>query len=687
MTTCKLKILRIRKIVLMLMSAILLNSGPNLFASHRNSNEPEDFFDMNIEELMEVEVVSASRQSQTISELSVPVSVITADDIHYGGLNSIGEILQFKPGVDMFKFNRYWDVVGIRGLHDLFSDRVQTLINGRLADNAVFGGPLFFTFPVLPEDIERIEIVRGPGGAAWGANAFTGVINIITKKPEDIIGTSISTTVTEFGDTFTHLRSADKEGKWSWRISAAYEDLENSDDAIDGTASYRYSNMSIIAYLDIDRYEPRDFAQTYRFDTEFLYSASDNTTVSFGAGHAQGMMGDFELEGFYPRETSRFERTRPFLRIDKEFEDSSTGWLEWSGNIETLNLKNALIMKIFENNLEGQLDSTMNDRHTLSVGGNLRFWHLNTDRDSDQQFVLNDEPFDEFWAGLYVIDRWEMTDKLTLEGQIRGDWYSKTTTDWSGRLTALYALDANKDHVLRLSTAKAFRAPLAALRELTGNTIPIGGGLYMLNVDAPDELNHEETSSIEAGYTAKIAAGITLKSDTYYQRFNHLIGYSSSTDGFGLVHFTADNIDGADSWGSETEIILQGQSRQLSIWYAYNDFEEDQSHQEIRSLVSSRHKAGITGRLYLSDGYTFNANYKYYDTILPNPEQSDQGNGDGGHRLDLTMSKKITKGNGEVMFGVSNLFNKAVEPVNSTYTVTGHEIPGRTFFIRMQLKF
>jgi outer membrane receptor protein involved in Fe transport len=681
------KYIRIREIVLTLMCVILLGVGPDLFASQQDANESEDFFDMSIEELMKVEVVSASRQSQTIRELSVPVSVITAEDIHYGGLNSIGEILQFEPGVDMFKFNRYWDVVGIRGLHDLFSDRVQTLINGRLADNAIFGGPLFFTFPVMPEDIERIEIVRGPGGAAWGANAFTGVINIITKKPQDILGTSISTTVNEFGDSFTYLRRAEKQGKWSWRISAAYQDMESSDDALDGTVSYRYSSTPVIEFIDVDSYKPRDFARIYRFDTEFIYSAPDNTTFSFGAGRAQGTMGDFELEGFYPRKNNRFERTRPFVRIDKEFEDSSTGWLEWSGNIETLNLKNALIMKIFENNLEGQLNSTKVDRHTLSIGGSLRFWHLNTERDYDQQFVFNDKPFDEFWAGLYTIDRWEMTDKLTLEGQIRGDWYSETTTDWSGRLTALYALDANKDHVLRLSTAKAFRTPLIALRELSGNTIPLGGGLYVLNVDAPDELNNEETSSIEAGYAAKLAPGVILKTDAYYQRFNHLIGYRSSTDEFGLFHWKADNIDGANSWGSETEIILQGQSRQLSFWYAYNDFEEDQWHQEIRSLVCSKHKAGVTGRLFLPDDYTLNANYKFTNTIMPNPEHGSESGGKGSHRLDLTMSKKIAKGNGEVMLGVSNLLNKTVEPVNNSYTVTAHEIPGRTFFARMQLRF
>jgi outer membrane receptor protein involved in Fe transport len=676
-----------RTLALLFSCAVVLYTGSNLLAQSQDANEPQDFFDMSIEELMQVEVVSASRQTQTIDELSVPVSVITAEDIHYGGLTGIGEILQFKPGVDMFKFNRYWDVVGVRGLHDLFSDRIQTLINGRLADSAVFGAPLFFTFPVLPEDIERIEIVRGPGGAAWGANAFTGVINIITKEPQDVLGYFASTTVTEFGDTFTHLRWAEKESRWTWRISAGYEDMVDSDAALKGAASYQSESPSIVGFLDMGSYEARDFARTSRFDTEFIYEAPDDTTISFGTGYAAGTVGAFELEGFYPRENNRFERTRPFVKIERELDDSSTGWLEWSGNVEDLNLKNAAVLKTFENNIEGQLNYAPSEEHSLSVGGSFRYWHLDTDRDFDQQFTFNDEPFNEFWGGLYTIDRREMTNRLTLEGQIRGDWYSETTTDWSGRLTALYALDDNKDHVFRLSTAKAFRAPLIALRELAGKTVPLGGGLYVINVDLPDELDNEETVSIEAGYTTKIAPGASLRTDAYYQRFSKLIGYRSSTDGFGLSHWKADNIDGADSWGSEMELSLGDRTRRLSLWYAYNDFQEDRGRQEIRALVSSRHKAGVTGRLFLPYGYTFNANYKFTDTIQPNPDLGSAGGGDGSHRLDLTVSKKIAKGNGELMLGVSDLLNKDVELVNNTYTATEHRVPGRTFFARVQLRF
>ncbi len=174
-------------------------------------NETEDILEMNLEELMEVPVVvSASRQEQKITEASVPISIITAEDIHYSGLTNIPEILQFTPGVDMLKLSRHRWAVGVRGMHEFVSDRTLILVNGRCAESSLFGGggSEYFTLPILMEDIERIEIVRGPGGAAWGANAFNGVINIITKKPEDVLGVFSSTTMTEFGDSYTHLRWA-----------------------------------------------------------------------------------------------------------------------------------------------------------------------------------------------------------------------------------------------------------------------------------------------------------------------------------------------------------------------------------------------------------------------------------------------------------------------------------------------
>ena len=156
-------------------------------AEKTTPSDSSKLFEMSLEDLMEVPVVSASRQEQKLSELSVPVTVITAEDIHYSGLTSIPEILRFALGVDVVRLDRSRYMVGVRGLESTVSDRTLVLINGRSTLDPVFGTS-WMELPVLVEDIERIEIVRGPGGAVWGSNAYTGVINIITKKPEDVKG-------------------------------------------------------------------------------------------------------------------------------------------------------------------------------------------------------------------------------------------------------------------------------------------------------------------------------------------------------------------------------------------------------------------------------------------------------------------------------------------------------------------
>lgn len=655
-------------------------------AGQNDPNKKKDFFEMSLKELMEVPVVvSASRQEQKLGELSVPVSVITAEDIHYSGLTNIPEILQFTPGVDFYKANRYWDVIGIRGLHDRFSNRIQTLINGRPADNALFGGPLFFTYPVMMEDIERIEVVRGPGGAAWGANAFNGVINIITKKPEDVLGGFSSTTITEFGDSYTHLRWADKKDKWSWRVSANYEDMKSSDEALGG-ASYKSFFPALNSLIGFDSYTARDFARPFRFDSGAIYNAQNGTKISFGTGYSSGTLGNFEFNGFFPQQNNRFEQIRPFVRIDREHRDESSSFIEWSGNFETINFKNLYIQEVKENGLTGQYNFAPANGHHASIGGNLRWTHINTGADYDQQVVFEKEPFDEYWAGLFAVDRWEVTDRLTLEVQLRNDWYSATEiADWSGRVTSLYALDEGKDHIFRLSAAKAYRSPLLALRELSGHWMPVGGGLYLFNVDRPDDLKNEETLSLEAGYIGRLAQGVTLRFDNYYQRYSRLLGYDIMMDGGGLSYFTADNIAGADAWGSEIELAFQNKKGKLSVWYAYNDFQEDRDRQEVRACLPAKHKTGLTGRLFLLDDWTFNANYKFTDTTPDNPYTWIDSS--SVHRLDLTTSKKIAGGRGEMMFGVSDLLNKTIEPHSGATNITAHEIPGRMFFGRLQLHF
>jgi len=597
----------------------------------------------------------------------------------------IPEILQFSPGVDVLKIDRQRYAVGIHGLHETISDRTSLLVNGRPADNIAYGGSDFKGLPVPIEDIERIEIVRSPGGASWGANATTGVINIITKKPEDILGVMGTTTISEFGDSYTHLRWAAKKGKWSWRASTAYQGLEDSGNAIDGPATYKSYQPAVTDVIGFNNFVARDFSRIQRFDSEVFYDASDQTQLSFGLGQTHIESGDFEYGAYYPMKDRRDEHLRYFARVDRKFKNDASGYLQWSGKYWNANWPIIAMFSTLQNEIEGQLDYTPSEKRQRTIGASFRWDHINLQKEATQQIWLSGDPLDEYNVGLFLIDRWRATKKLILEGQIRGDWYSATQTDWSARLSAMYGLDEKRNHVLRLSAAKAFRTPLSLIRKSNMVRVPMGFDMYAINVISPNDLDNEETFALEAGYTGKITDKLTLRADAYYQRFQKMIGYRETVNLMNQTFAVADNIDGAQACGVETELVLHGKAGKLSVWYAFNDFQPDRGDQDLRAFLPAKNKIGATGRLFLSAGWVLNANYAFTGVTPGNPNtRNDVGS---FSRLDLAISKELAKGKGEILVGVSDLLTKTHDAIRESTQFSGHKLPGRMFFARIQLNF
>jgi iron complex outermembrane receptor protein len=660
--------------------------------SSTEPNSSDNLFKLSLEELMEVPIVeSSSRQRQRINEASAAMSIVTAEDIHYSGLTNVAEILQFEPGIDIVKFNRTLYGVGVHGMHETLSNHVVSLVDGRYANNPLFGGSEFHKLPLFLEDIERIEIVRGPGGAAWGANAFTGVINIITKDPKDTLGYFASSTITEFGDSFTHLRWGAKQGDWRWRVSAGYEGVMSSKDAGAGKFTQACPDAAAVA-MGYSNFAARDFSRNYKFDIKMVYEPSATTKMTIGTGYSHLLYGDFEMSGNILRQNNRSELIKSFVKIDHEFTDGSTGYLQWFGNFSNFNWVNAGYFSSVENDIEAQLNFAPIGDHHISIGGNFRWDDSIARSDKLGGYTYHGSPYNERWAGFFAIDRWEATDRLTLEAQVRTDYYSEVTTDWSNRFTALYDIDGTKKHILRMSVAKAFRSPLMSLRKLEAHTMPLDAigfpGFYGINGNVPDDLKNEETWSAEIGYTGKLTRHTTLSVNTFYQRMDNLIGYVDVADGGAPGDtYVAKNIAGADSYGAEVELAYEDSKKKLSVWYAYESFQPDQEGQHLRSFLPVEDKFGITGRLFMADGWTFNANYKFNGVTPKNPLIAADTSLDSYHRLDLTLSKKIAKGNGEIMIGVSDVFNKTTQAVSETATNSGHTTPGRTFFARFQMNF
>jgi iron complex outermembrane receptor protein len=661
---------------------------PGMVVAAQGEINPENLLEMSLEDLMNVPVTSTSRLPTQQQYSSAAVTVITAEDIHYSGVTTIPEILQFTPGVDVRRIDRQRYMVGVRGLFGSYSDRTLVLIDGRPATSPLYGATQWENLPVQMEDIQRIEIVRGPVGAAWGANAFTGVINIITKKPDQCQGGLISTTVTEYGDTYTHLRYGRTQGKWSWKASAGYESAEDSDAAGAGRYGSGVSSTTN-SLMGFSSFSARDWGRYWKFDTQAEYRANDQTKWSFGVAHSSGREGDYEFIGSFPRRDILTEYTRMFVRMDHQFDKDTSGYIQWFGDYMDMHRRVLTDRTTYmENDLEGQINFKPAEDHTTSVGGNVRWNRFSeNNHSSSKEFIFDQDDYNEYWAGLFLIDRWAVTERLTLEGQGRLDNYSATTTDWSARLMALYALDEQQNHVLRAGFARAFRSPNVGLRQTSFSYLPGFGfpGLF-INPTTDTDLDNEGTYSLEAGYTGRLAENLSLNIDTYYQRMERLIGYTTSSIG-PVTQSTFKNIDGANSYGAETSLTWQHKAGKITAWYAYNALDTDDYGQNLRAARPAQHKTGLTGRWYVDKDWTFNTNYVFQDSVYLHGGPTVNKNLNSFHRLDLTLSRKFAKGKGEFMVGVSDVLNKTTDPVYDSGYFSAMETPGRTFFARMQVTF
>jgi iron complex outermembrane receptor protein len=164
------------------------------------SSNPKQLKKLSLEQLGNVEVVTANKWPTELWDTPSAVYVITADDIRRSGATSIADALRLAPGVEVGRLSSTTWAVGIRGLQNNFSKSVLVLIDGRNVYTPLFAG-VYWDVQDLPlENIDRIEVIRGPGGTIWGPNAANGVINIITKKASETRGAM----ATGLGGTLDH---------------------------------------------------------------------------------------------------------------------------------------------------------------------------------------------------------------------------------------------------------------------------------------------------------------------------------------------------------------------------------------------------------------------------------------------------------------------------------------------------
>jgi len=187
-------------------SALLALTAGLAATTAANAADTGDLFDLSIEQLVNLEVTSVARKAESLSDTASAVYVVTREDIEQHGVRTIPDALRLAPGLSVLQVDANKWAVSARGFQGRFSNKLLVMMDGRMLYTPSFSGVWWDVQNTLIEEIERIEIIRGPGAVVWGTNAVNGVVNIITRSASREPETELITGVDPYEAPFIGLR-------------------------------------------------------------------------------------------------------------------------------------------------------------------------------------------------------------------------------------------------------------------------------------------------------------------------------------------------------------------------------------------------------------------------------------------------------------------------------------------------
>jgi iron complex outermembrane receptor protein len=300
-------------------------SGQTPPAADSGSSDLAKYKTMSLEQLTQIDVTILSREPETAFQTPAAIYVITGQDIRRSGATSIPEALRLAPGVEVARIDGNKWAIGIRGFGTRLTRSVLVLIDGRTVFTALFDGTYWEVQDTLMEDIDRIEVIRGPGGTVWGPNAVNGVINIITKSAKEtrgMLATAGGGNEEQGFASFRYGGGNDKDfnyrfyGKGFTRSPEVHSDGRNFDDwrAAQGGFRMDWDKPARGAFTLQGDFYMEAAGESVQADT---YAAPYSTIVDANAGLSGGnIMGRWErtlrngseiqVQAYYDR-TNRYE--------------------------------------------------------------------------------------------------------------------------------------------------------------------------------------------------------------------------------------------------------------------------------------------------------------------------------------------------------------------------------------------
>ena len=500
----------------------------------------EDFLDLGLEDLLSMEITSVSKKKQRLTEAAAAVFVISQEDIRRSGVTSIPEALRMAPGVQVAQIDSNKWAISTRGFNGQFANKLLVLIDGRSIYTPSFSGVYWDAQDTLMEDIERIEIIRGPGATLWGANAVNGVINIITKYAGDTQGGLITAGGGVHEKAFVGFRygldiNEDSRGRF---YAKAVDRDSFSQDADDSDANDSWESVRTGFRIDGELDEKNSWTlqgDIYEVESDQYINALPTDPLLFDPA---------TLDPLTPPGT-----VIPTLLSNVKDVTLSTGWnllARWNFQLSD---QSSTALQIYVDQIKREeIYSTQSHntldvdfQHNLSIAeGHELIWGLGyrqieDEFDNTYNVSLNPDSNTTDLLSAFIQDQIEIIPEqfyLTIGSKFEKNDY--TGSELQPSIRALWKLDDRSS--IWSSVSRAVRTPSRI--ETTGLIIPFSAVVVTGNpllpivpltstVNGSEDFTAEDTLAYEIGYRIQPTENLSIDLATFYNQYEHLLSYET----------------------------------------------------------------------------------------------------------------------------------------------------------------
>ena len=480
--------------------------------AHPSARTPAYLADLSLEQLSEIVVTSVSRREENVADAAAAVFVISSEDIRRSGATTLPEVLRLAPNLDVARADGNQYVISARGFNNILADKLLVMIDGRTVYTPLFSGVWWEAQSVMLEDIERIEVVSGPGGTIWGTNAVNGVINVITRGAGASQGTLVSIGAGNRERGAATRYGGELANGGHYRVYGTYRNSDHTE---------RASGANV---QDGANHRQAGFRADWGAAADAFTFQGDVYTADIDQPLERREIGGANLLARWARDLGHGNNLNLQLYYDRTTRDHP-GLLEEVLDIWDVSFHHGL---------------RQHARHYIVWGGGHRYARDDVDNGPAVGFIPPDRNLR--WSNLFVQDNISLSDDLDLTAGVRMERNDYTGTEWMPNLRLAWRFAA--DQMLWGSVARAVRAPSRVDREYFAPPTPPHGF-----AGGPD-FESEVADVAELGYRAQPVAGLSYSVTVFHSEYDRLRTFEATPIGHQMGNEAEATTQGIETWGS-----------------------------------------------------------------------------------------------------------------------------------------